>query len=66
MLCHKWVILLIQVIVDKITDNSIFIIPRADKVLLVVEGKQYEVKMNKEQMLRKGLQFIEAAMEKKE
>jgi len=66
MLCHKWVILLIQVIVDKITDNSIFIIPRADKVLLVVEGKQFEVKMNKEQMLRKGLQFIEAAMEKKE
>jgi len=66
MLCHKWVILLIQVIVDKITDNSIFIIPRADKVLLVVEGKQYEVKMNKEQMLRKGLQFIKAAMEKKE
>jgi len=52
--------------VDKITDNSIFIIPRADKVLLVVEGKQYEVKMNKEQMLKKGLQFIKAAMEKKE
>ena len=66
MLCHKWVILLIQVIVDKITDKPIFIIPRADIVLLVVEGKQFEVKMNKEQMLRKGLQFIKAAMEKKE
>jgi len=59
-------ILLIQVIVVKVTDKPIFIIPRADKVVLVVKGKQYEVKMNKEQMLRKGLQFIKAAMEKKE
>jgi len=66
MLCHKWVILLIQVIVVKVTDKPIFIIPRADKVVLVVKGKQYEVKMNKEQMLQKGLQFIKAAMEKKQ
>ena len=66
MLCHKWVILLIQVIVVKVTDKPIFIIPRADKIVLVVKGKQYEVKMNKEQMLRKGLQFIKAALEKKE
>ena len=59
-------ILLIQAIVVKVTDKPIFIIPRADKTLLVIGNKQYEVKMNKEQMLRKGLQFIEAAMEKKE
>jgi len=52
--------------VDKITDKPTFIIPRADKVVLVVEGKQLEVKMNKEQMLKKGLQFIKSAMEKKE
>ena len=51
---------------DKITGKQTFIIPRADKVVLVVEGKQFEVKMNKEQMLKKGLQFIKAAMEKKE
>ena len=50
----------------KVTDKPIFIIPRADKVVVVGKGKQYEVKMNKEQMLRKGLQFIKAAMEKKE
>ena len=59
-------ILLIQVIVVKVTDKPIFIIPRADKILLVIGRKEYEVKMNKEQMLRKGLQFIKAAMEKKE
>jgi hypothetical protein len=52
--------------VEETTNKPIFIIPRADKVVLVVEGKQYEVKMNKEQMLKKGLQFIKAAMEKKE
>jgi hypothetical protein len=52
--------------VDKITGKQIFIIPRADKILLVIGRKQYEVKMNKEQMLKKGLQFIKAAMEKKE
>ena len=57
---------LIQVIVVKVTDKPIFIITRADKVVLVVKGKQYEVKMNKEQMLQKGLQFIKAAMEKKQ
>jgi len=51
--------------VDK-TGKHIFIIPRADYVLLVIEGKQYKLKMSKEQMLRKGLQFIKAAMEKKE
>ena len=51
---------------EETTNKPIFIIPRADCVLLVVEGKQYEVKMNKEQMLKKGLQFIKAAMEKKE
>tara|TARA_E500000305_G_scaffold43647_1_gene33770 strand:+ start:227 stop:382 length:156 start_codon:yes stop_codon:yes gene_type:complete len=51
--------------VDK-TGKQIFIIPRADKILLVIGRKKYEVKMNKEQMLRKGLQFIEAALEKKE
>ena len=51
---------------EETTDKQTFIIPRADKVVLVVEGKQYEVKMNKEQMLKKGLQFIKSAMEKKE
>ena len=51
---------------EETTNKQIFIIPRADKTLLVIGNKQYEVKMNKEQMLRKGLQFIEAAMEKKE
>jgi|TARA_R100001460_G_scaffold22967_3_gene46603 hypothetical protein len=51
--------------VAKVTDKHIFIIPRADKILLVIGRKQYEVKMNKEQMLKKGLQFISAAMEKK-
>jgi hypothetical protein len=59
-------ILLIQALVDKIIDKSIFIIPRADYVLLVIEGKQYELKMNKEQMLKKALQFIKAALEKEE
>jgi len=52
--------------VVKVTDKQIFIIPRADKILLVIGRKEYEVKMNKEQMLKKGLQFIKAAMEKKE
>jgi len=52
--------------VDTITTKQIFIIPRADKILLVIGRKEYEVKMNKEQMLKKGLQFIKAAMEKKE
>jgi hypothetical protein len=52
--------------VEETTNKPIFIIPRADKILLVIGKKQYEVKMNKEQMLKKGLQFIKAAMEKKE
>ena len=62
------VILLIQVTVGKATDNKhrTFIIPRADCVLLVVEGKQYEIKMSKEQMFHKAMEFIKAALEKKE
>jgi hypothetical protein len=52
--------------VDKDIEKPTLIIPRADYVLLVVEGKQYELKMNKEQMLKKALQFIKAAMEKNE
>ena len=52
----------------KATDNKhhTFIIPRADCVLLVVEGKQYEIMMAKEQMFHKAKEFIEAALEKKE
>jgi len=52
--------------VVKATDKATFIIPRADYVLLVIEGKQYKLKMSKEQMYKKALQFIKAAMEKKE
>lgn len=58
--------LLIQALVDKDIEKPTLIIPRADYVLLVVEGKQYELKMNKEQMLKKALQFIKAALEKEE
>ena len=51
----------------KATDNKhhTFIIPRADCVLLVVEGKQYKIKMSKEQMFYKAMEFIKAALEKK-
>ena len=61
-------ILLIQVTVGKATDNKhhTFIIPRPGYVLLVVEGKQYEIKMSKEQMFHKAMEFIKAALEKKE
>jgi hypothetical protein len=58
--------LLIQALVDKDTSHHTFIIPRADCVLLVVEGKQYEIKMSKEQMFHKAMEFIKAALEKKE
>ena len=51
---------------DKDTKHHNFIIPRADVVLLVVEGKQYEIKMSKEQMFHKAMEFIKAALEKKE
>lgn len=51
---------------EEASRQNTLIIPRADIVLLVVEGKQYEIKMSKEQMFHKAKEFIEAALEKKE
>ena len=52
----------------KATDKSkpaVLIIPRADAVIVSVEGKQYKKYMSKRQKLEMALQFVKAALERK-
>ena len=60
--------LLILVTVVKATDKSkpaVLIIPRADAVIVSVEGKQYIKEMSNRQILEMALQFVKAALERK-
>ena len=52
----------------KATDKrkpAVLIIPRADAVIVSVEGKQYIKEMSKRQKLEMALQFVKAALERK-